>query len=135
MRIVVRAIIKNDDSLLVIKRIKNGKTYFVFPGGGVDDGESHPIALKRECKEELGLDVSVLEFMYDFDFIKKDNEPQKEYFYQCDILGGKLGSGDGEEYSPDRNSGIYEPMWIKLEELSDLDLRPIEIKNKLIVEL
>ncbi|KKQ01845.1 MAG: MutT/Nudix, partial [Candidatus Moranbacteria bacterium GW2011_GWD2_36_198] len=44
MRIVVRAIIKNDDSLLVIKRIKNGETYFVFPGGGVDDGESHPIA-------------------------------------------------------------------------------------------
>ncbi|KKQ06226.1 MAG: MutT/Nudix, partial [Candidatus Moranbacteria bacterium GW2011_GWE2_36_40] len=76
MRIVVRAIIKNNDSLLVIKRIKNGETYFVFPGGGVDDGESHPIALRRECKEELGLDVSVLELMYDFDFIKKDNEPQ-----------------------------------------------------------
>ncbi|EKE18700.1 MAG: MutT/Nudix [uncultured bacterium] len=132
MRIVVRAIIKNDDSLLVIKRIKNGETYFVFPGGGVDDGESHPIALERECKEELGLDVLVLEFMYDFDFIKKGNEPQKEYFYQCDISGGKLGSGDGEEYSPDNNNGLYEPMWIKLEKLSDLDLRPIEIKNKLI---
>lgn len=33
-----------------------------FPGGGVDEGESHAVATRRECKEEIGVDVPLRSF-------------------------------------------------------------------------
>lgn len=121
------------ESLLAIKRIKNGETYWVFPGGGVEDGENYESALKRECKEELGLEVEVLELMFEYPFINKKFGEQKEYFYTCKIIGGELGTGDGPEYDQNsHNKGSYEPGWIKLSDLKNLDVRPATIKNNLL---
>ena len=55
----VRAIIIQAGKVLLIKRVKTEETYWVLPGGGVETGESHDDAIKRECKEELGLNVHV----------------------------------------------------------------------------
>ena len=55
----VRAIIIRGNKLLLIKRIKKTGTYWVFPGGGVEAGETLERALQRECKEELGVLVTV----------------------------------------------------------------------------
>lgn len=33
---------------------------YEFPGGKVDEGESHAQALRRECREELGIEVELL---------------------------------------------------------------------------
>ncbi|EKE19582.1 MAG: MutT/NUDIX family phosphohydrolase [uncultured bacterium] len=132
MRNVVRAIIIRGDSLLTIKRVKGGETYWVFPGGGVENGENHVEALKRECKEELGLDVEVLELMFEYTFANTKFGEQEEYFYRCEILSGDLGTGDGPEYTqPSIETGSYEPMWMKLNEMKNLDVRPSEVKEKL----
>src|SRR3989344_5924029 len=55
----VRSVIVKEEKLLLIERVKSGKeTYYVFPGGGVERSDSNPEeALKRECREELGLEV------------------------------------------------------------------------------
>lgn len=136
MRNVVRAIIVEDNSILLLKRIKNGDVYWVFPGGGVEVGESRRIALVRECKEELGLDVKVTDLMFKDLFVNKKFGLQKEYFYSCKILGGQLGMGNGPEYS--QNSyyiGTYEPCRVELEKVPNLDLRPVEIKNNLLKKI
>jgi len=136
MRSVVRAIIIKDDSLLVIKRVKNNETYWVFPGGGVEDGEDQMGALKRECKEELGVVVEVFEIMFEYPFINKEFGEQHEYFYRCDIISGKIGTGDGPEYNNDsKYNGTYEPCWIKLNEVSNVDLRPLEIKDNILSQV
>lgn len=57
----VRAIIIKDGKLLTIKRSKQDSVYFVFPGGGVEQGEDLETAMKRECKEELGIEIKVIE--------------------------------------------------------------------------
>jgi ADP-ribose pyrophosphatase YjhB (NUDIX family) len=136
MRTVVRAIIKKDNSILAIKRVKNEETYWVFPGGGVENQEDQKEALVRECKEELGLIVEVLDLFDEYVFDNETLGEQKEFFYNCKIIGGELGTGDGPEYNQDeqnsRNKGTYEPIWISLEEFLKLDIRPVEIKNKLI---
>lgn len=121
---------------MAIKRVKNGETFWVFPGGGIDDGEDHKEALVRECQEELGLDVEVLDLMSEYTFNNETLGEQKEYFYNCNIIGGELGTGDGPEYNQtepnSRNKGSYEPAWIKLKGAANLDVRPTEIRNKLL---
>lgn len=41
--------------------LDHGKTFWVTPGGGVNEGESFKQGLRRELYEELGLDVTVTE--------------------------------------------------------------------------
>src|SRR3989344_5893549 len=57
----VRSVIVKEEKVLLIERVKSGKeTYYVFPGGGVERSDSNPEeALKRECREELGLEVQI----------------------------------------------------------------------------
>jgi ADP-ribose pyrophosphatase YjhB (NUDIX family) len=126
----VRAIIVKDGLLLTIKRIKASEIYWVFPGGGVEDGESNEEALIRECREELGVEVRVNELVSENSFMGKDETEQKEYFYKCDIIGGELGTSNGPEYQENSNyEGKFEIEWIKIGDLDNYDLRPGEIKN------
>ena len=115
----VRAIITNDRSLLTIKRVKAGEAYWVFPGGGVEDGENHQQVLIRECKEELGVNVLIGRFLFENTFMQDKDGPQKEFFYECEISGGKLGSGDGPEFDPNSHyEGTRELQWINIENLN-----------------
>ena len=49
----VRGILIKDGMIALIKRTRDGETFYVFPGGGVEEGETEEQALKREIKEEL----------------------------------------------------------------------------------
>ncbi|HEX8974050.1 MAG TPA: NUDIX domain-containing protein [Patescibacteria group bacterium] len=129
----VRAIIVKDDSLLTMKRVKSNETYWVFPGGGIENDEDNVAAMIRECREELGVDVEVLELMFENSFFRKEDGEQREYFYKCNIVGGELGTGDGPEYQENSGyEGTHELEWIKLGELKKFDIRPMEIKNVLL---
>ena len=70
---VTAAIIEKNGKILIAKR-KEGK--WEFPGGKVEEGENMEECLKRELKEELGIDVKVkkkfcvVEHEYDFGKIR-----------------------------------------------------------------
>jgi len=51
-------VIENDNGLIAI--IKN-KTGYFLPGGGIENAESPVECLKRECLEEIGCEISILE--------------------------------------------------------------------------
>lgn len=51
----VRAIIENNGKLALVHELQHD--YYLFPGGGIDKGETHHDALIREVKEETGLTV------------------------------------------------------------------------------
>lgn len=51
-------IIENDDNLIAIIKTKTG--YFL-PGGGIEDNESPEECLVRECLEEIGAEILILE--------------------------------------------------------------------------
>ena len=57
---VVAAVIQKDNKYLIAQRNRNKHSAFhwEFPGGKVDQGETFEIALQREIKEELDLDIS-----------------------------------------------------------------------------
>ena len=72
MRISSRCFIFKDDKIVLIYRENQGEIYYVFPGGKVEDGETNEQCVVREVKEELGLDVSELEFVQTYPYIKKE---------------------------------------------------------------
>ncbi len=126
----VRAIIIKDGKVLTIKRTKPDAMFWVFPGGGVEEGETNEKSLIRECKEELGVDVRVCDLFCEKDSKDRKIFGQREYFYFCDIKDGELGTGMGPEFQ--ENSayiGKFDIEWVVISKLENIDLRPSEIKN------
>ncbi|MER2170584.1 MAG: NUDIX domain-containing protein [Psychrobacillus psychrodurans] len=99
--------------------------YFVFPGGGIENGETPEEGAKREALEELGVEVKVNECL------EKIEYNGTQYFFLTEIINGTFGTGLGEEYTDkERARGIYLPMWIDINRLSSIDVRPREVALK-----
>jgi len=68
----VYAILINDENqILVSDEYIRGKFYTKFPGGGLEQGEGTRDCLKREFKEEMNLNVEVLEHLYTTDYFQE----------------------------------------------------------------
>ena len=58
-RIRVSSILRWQGRVLLCRQEKPGKEYWLLPGGGVDGGETLIEALRRELREELGIEADV----------------------------------------------------------------------------
>jgi len=122
MRIRGSVVIVENDKVGLILRIRDGIVYYVFPGGGIEKGETPEEASKREAFEELGVEVKVNECLAKIE----DNGTQ--YFFLSEIIKGTFGTGQGEEYTDkERNRGIYLPMWVDIKRLSSIDVKPRQV--------
>ena len=118
-------VIVENDKVGLIQRIRDGSVYYVFPGGGIENGETPEDAAKREAFEELGVEVKVNEC------IAKVEYNGTQYFFLSEIINGTFGTGHGEEYTDkERDRGTYLPMWIDIKRLSTIDVKPKEVALK-----
>lgn len=125
MRDRAAVVIVKNNKVGLIKRVRNGSVYYVFPGGGIEEGEHPETGAKREALEELGVKVNVTECFAKVEF----NGTQ--YFFLAEIIEGIFGTGQGEEYTDEkRDRGTYLPVWIDIKKLSSLDVKPKEISLK-----
>lgn len=132
MRRTVRAIIIEKELVLAVKRVKNNETYWVFPGGGVEENENDKYALDRECKEELGVNVEVGDLFFQCEYDNPQFGKQDEYFYISKIIDGELGTGDGPEFQENaKYEGTREIEWLKIKNIERYNIRPSKIKSKL----
>jgi 8-oxo-dGTP diphosphatase len=119
-------VIIDNDKVVLIKRIRDDSIYYVFPGGGIEDGETPADGAKREALEELGIEVNVNECISEVDF----NGTQ--YFFLSEMISGTFGTGQGEEFTDaQRDRGTYLPMWVDINELPLIDVRPKEVALKI----
>ena len=114
-RIAAGAIIIQEDKILLV-RYNDGdkKGFLVGPGGAVhSDEESIIQALKREVKEETGLEVNPFKLLFVEDLLSGRNRHAKIWFL-CNIVGGHVENTQGAV-----DEGIVEVRWYGRDELTN----------------
>ena len=120
----IYGVIIDQDKVVLMKNKRNQKYW--FPGGGLELGETIKEALKRETKEETGLEVEVKElllFKENFFYYQPLDEAYHAFlfFFACEPKT--------KELIPDEKVDDYEaekPRWVligdvKKEEIGDLE--------------
>lgn len=115
----VGAVIFDKDGKLFIakrgKKARNERDKWEIPGGSVEFGETFEQAIKREIKEELDIEIEVLELLGICDHIIPD---EKQHWvsptYICRIIKGKP-----KILEPEKCEEIG---WFTLEEAEQLPL-------------
>ncbi len=109
-------IVNGKGEILLVRSYKWGSKYTV-PGGHIELGESSQAAVRREVKEEVGLEVApirllmIQEAIYPAGYIKHEHFIFLDYLCQADSLDVKL---DGKE--------IQEYLWANPDDALQLDL-------------
>ncbi len=117
-RTAVRGVILRGREILMIHSSKVGD--YKFPGGGVEQGETHAQALCREIEEECGMSLAwmgseigvVIEYNIpaekDYDAFKMTS-----HYYHCEVRGG-FGAQKLDDY--EQKLG-FKPVWIDIEQV------------------
>lgn len=128
MRKAARAIVIDNDNLLVMHRNKFGSEYSTLPGGAIDMGETAEAAAIREIKEETSIDVANPRLV----FIEHAGDMYgDQYIFLCEYVSGepKL-SEDTHEYAINQmGQNLYEPKWLPLGELPNVNFVSEELKS------
>jgi len=98
-RVAVSAIIF--DEARVLLSLRRDIDWWNLPGGGVETGEAVDVALRREVREETGLDVELERLVGVY------SKPQKNEVvlaFRCRITGGQL-----QETEETRESRYFDP--------------------------
>ena len=84
---VVAAIIKKGNTILATQRgygdLKDG---WEFPGGKIELGEAHDVALIREIKEELETDINIQEHIITIEYTGYEKFDLTMYCYLCSLV-------------------------------------------------
>ena len=132
IRLSIKAVIIENDRLLVLKNRDDDGDWYMLPGGGQEHGETVPAALRRECLEEIGSDVTVGRLCFVRDYIARHHEfaavdggtHQVELMFECRMLSApKMGT------NPD--SMQTDVVWLDLAVLPEYRLYPSPLRRLL----
>ena len=123
-------VIVQDDKILLIRHLHHdsGRTYWLFPGGGKETGETEEDCLRREMMEETNLVVQLDRLLLD-----QDTEPDAEYvrrkMFLCHPQSGTASPGYEPELEAAAEYAIAEVRWFDLREPAQWD--PLLVSDEL----
>jgi ADP-ribose pyrophosphatase YjhB (NUDIX family) len=123
-RPTVKAIVIDNQNKIALLGVKNHRN--LFPGGGVEDGESLLKALVRECKEEIGCDIETTkELGLGIQYRAKSAQRYDVYFFVAKVIGGK-----GERTTTQKDEQGATILWLTSDEiLEKLESQIHEVKD------
>jgi len=115
MQMVVAGVIEHEGRLLICQRTRDEIEAFKweFPGGKVEADEDPREALRRELREELGIEVAVEEELVRLGCHDQNRQPITLIFYRAQLIGGEL-----------ENKVFEQIKWERPESLKQYDLLP-----------
>ena len=95
---VVAAIIIKNNKFFIAQRNRNKHMglCWEFPGGKVEKGETFEIALKREIKEELNIDIDIKSKLGEENY-QDEKINVKLHYYICSHINGKIYLNEHED--------------------------------------
>ncbi|HHW14889.1 MAG TPA: NUDIX domain-containing protein [Firmicutes bacterium] len=132
-RLSVKAVIVQGGRLLVTRNVDREGVFYLLPGGGQEQGESLPEALRRECREEIGVLVEVGDLLFVRDYIGRNHEfaevdadfHQVELMFACTLPNGHLprtgAQPDARQAQVWRQTGVE---WLEVARLGEYRLYP-----------
>ena len=113
---VVAAVIRDKDRVLATARgYGDYKSFWEFPGGKIEEGETPEDALRREIKEELDLNIEVNGYITSVEY----DYPQFHISmrcYFCSIRSGNLALKEAED-----------SRWLNKEQLNSIKWLPADM--------
>ncbi len=121
-----RAVIVRDAKILLLRKVSPvyGERY-VLPGGSQEEGETLEQALRRECEEEIGASIGIVDLMNVADYFKPRLTTPETYRQAVEFL---FACTVDEEYvaqngpRPDKNQVAV--IWMPLDRLPHEPLFP-----------
>lgn len=109
------AILRDHSILLIQHREHAGRSYWLLPGGGQEQGEDELQCVQREMWEETGLEVQIEGLLMES---PGPSGPVARRTYRCSILSGEAQPG----YEPEKHAaaiyGIAAVQWLDLRDES-----------------
>lgn len=98
MKVRVAAVIMEAECILLIEHRRRGRAYWTLPGGGLMEGETISECLRREVKEETGLDVELSHLLFVADVVPQNDSSDGHVvnlIFHAIVSGGELMPGYG----------------------------------------
>jgi 8-oxo-dGTP diphosphatase len=113
-QVAVGAVVIRDNELLMVKRGREpARGLWSIPGGRLERGEYLSDAVRREVKEETGLEVEVADLLGLFEVV---GDP---HYVILDYLASPI-----KESDPSAGDDVDEVRWVPLNEIANLDCTP-----------
>jgi 8-oxo-dGTP pyrophosphatase MutT (NUDIX family) len=113
----VAAIILRKDEVLLVEHRKHNQRYWVLPGGRLQSGETLEGALRRELREELGIEASVGRLVIVSEMLAPDRHVVNLMFE------AQIGEGV-EPRLDDADPVLAGWQWVAVNRLPRMDFRP-----------
>lgn len=109
------ALIMCERKILVIHRRKPNQEYYVYPGGHLKQNESVEEGLKREIKEETGININKNKIYFINEIEQEDFGPEKSFFVELDLFPKKV-----FDSNPEETHGLSKLLWLSIEDAKKL---------------
>jgi ADP-ribose pyrophosphatase YjhB (NUDIX family) len=126
---VARAIILQNNKILLMRRNKQNGDYYTLIGGPIKEGESPEQAIVREVKEESSLDVTNARLV----FIEEHPAPYNEQLiFLCNIVPREevaIQAFTEEAKLNKLDYNTHEPLWIEMNLFPQLPFLTTQLQN------